>query len=81
MTLPALLRSALVGMDRIQWTTSPEYAITHYWIIASLSSQPSSARWDPNSVVNNWSSGEITIINTIHPMKLALGSYRIIGIP
>jgi hypothetical protein len=25
--------------------------------------------------------GEMTIINNIHPMKLALGSYKIIGIP
>jgi hypothetical protein len=26
MTLPALLRSELDGMNRIQWTISPEYA-------------------------------------------------------
>jgi hypothetical protein len=48
--------------------------ITPYWILVPSSSQPSSVRCEPKSVVNNCRAGDITIINTIQPMKLALGS-------
>ena len=48
---------------------------------ASLCTHPRIARYAPNRVVNSCKNGEIRIIRTIQPMKLARGSYRIIGTP
>jgi hypothetical protein len=62
--------------------TLGNYQVIHYiGCVSDFGGNHARRKDEAKAVVRTWRNGDTTIINAIHPMKLALGSYRIIGMP